>query len=954
MVTTSTIPRFAVARDRSTSVPLPPTPSVASAPVRGAASPLSGLRARAATPRAAPPVVMRGEETVGSVRSGEHGVVEVSNSVDCLAIFGKEETKFCMRTSCSAASHRPNKCKSRFAARDGTLVIVDSKSKSSIQLPTSHVDRLTVCGRAKLPYCRGSRSVMEKLVDVLNTGHGWKSNAIASTFNAIASGSDPPDLDLLGVSSGSPPKRRPPPVYTVDSDEESGIEEVKEEDESGDEVEQVKDHNTGLDTPRTGTPGQGPITMVGTNTPGVMSALSQDSQGLVANEGLRPDDLEICSQVEDEMDDYTFVNSLDLSEQTEYLLKKMRSVLTVITHLQRTLPSFMLSTRSTLVDLASQTNTAIQSLDDMKHVLGQERLGEGDPSVISVLRALDRDTTELRRDMTQAGNKHATAVEELTDEFEQVQDNVSAVSLDAEEAIKTVNDLLASIPKIKEEIIGTLREEIVDIQGAPIEGLDAGLIAKVNDMWEHFNAEDGLQGLYRMAETWADELNGPSGGPCGKLRARFTTLEEDVNRLKVETRPVMGEQATTPLRGSSRQVQETSVTGSRIGRFGQQRVARLSESEVSLEGLQASHAALERKIAALEGLVEDLTRNRQGGHSAGGYDLPFGTPSAGDDPQPDLQTLMDEIRSIKARKKSVSIGGISFGSQEDVIAWVIKNCEGDPDVGLVSDMITILLGADTGNTKTLKDETDAQVQAKRLKRDIVQNRVITSYKLQTPSVFIGNGKITTEHPLPAIKTYKDWADSTGGVRHRIAKEIDKGSKSFEHRVKLSSFTVSGQSYLRSVRSFAKEQWSGVADFLTTNYNTIRDDYGVDEQEAWHMSVQYADKIFELGAGIRSAAQDLPNEIDERARFAVFLWTSLQFASLLKEIAGDDYVGHHSMINVKNEHIMKNRVTPKAFKKVKDQVASVNTLLHASVTNLRFLFTKGGHKLPEPMQGGKKK
>ena len=66
----------------------------------------------------------------------------------------------------------------------------------------------------------------------------------------------------------------------------------------------------------------------------------------------------------------------------------------------------------------------------------------------------------------------------------------------------------------------------------------------------------------------------------------------------------------------------------------------------------------------------------------------------------------------------------------------MKECAGEIDLGLVSDLIIILCDVETANTKTLKKETDSQVQARWLNRDPKVNLVITSYKIQVPGVFM--------------------------------------------------------------------------------------------------------------------------------------------------------------------------------------------------------------------------
>ena len=171
-------------------------------------------------------------------------------------------------------------------------------------------------------------------------------------------------------------------------------------------------------------------------------------------------------------------------------------------------------------------------------------------------------------------------------------------------------------------------------------------------------------------------------------------------------------------------------------------------------------------------------------------------------------------------------------------------------------MITLLCGVETAATKTIKLETDLQVQAKHLERDTKINMVVTSCKLQVPNVFVVAKAVSVTAPLPAMKKYQDWADSNFGLKVKIKSEIAKGQKAFNRRLLNSKFSTTGRSYLRALRTNSEWQWSAVSTFLEMHHTNMKNEYEVDSEEAWMIIQKILDKLFELGAEVWLAAQDL--------------------------------------------------------------------------------------------------
>ena len=158
----------------------------------------------------------------------------------------------------------------------------------------------------------------------------------------------------------------------------------------------------------------------------------------------------------------------------------------------------------------------------------------------------------------------------------------------------------------------------------------------------------------------------------------------------------------------------------------------------------------------------------------------------------------------------------------------------------------------------------------------------------------------------------------------------------------------------AMRANSERQWTAVATFLETHHTNMKGEYKMDQEEAWIIIQKILDKLFELGAEVRSAAQDLPSHLDPRTKFSVLLWTSLQFATLMDELETTGYIGHHALVSVQNEHLMMYRVAPVEFKKLKDAHASSLATIQALVTNVEHLMQKGSVKAKVPLTPAKAK
>ena len=89
-------------------------------------------------------------------------------------------------------------------------------------------------------------------------------------------------------------------------------------------------------------------------------------------------------------------------------------------------------------------------------------------------------------------------------------------------------------------------------------------------------------------------------------------------------------------------------------------------------------------------------------------------------------------------------------------------------------------------------------------------------------------------------------------------------------------------------------------------------------------------------------------------FLVYLWTSLEAATLMDELCKAEYMGHHALISVQNQHLMMYQVSPKEFQSLSHKVESYGSTLSALVANVKMLSAKTQNKLVKPLQASKSK
>ena len=298
----------------------------------------------------------------------------------------------------------------------------------------------------------------------------------------------------------------------------------------------------------------------------------------------------------------------------------------------------------------------------------------------------------------------------------------------------------------------------------------------------------------------------------------------------------------------------------------------------------------------------------------------------------EISALREKLKLIEARvsTKPVQIGGRTFLSYPDTLAYVIKNVP--PNIYfLFHDVMTLL--ESMAEAYTSKSEVLLEMQAGKKVgfANEAEAIIVASFKTLMPTVFSkskdgGVPSATGSLPLPAVKSYHAWNpfDGATGVKQFIEKGLDDLRLSLGNDVE--TFFVEHD----EARMLASELLTRSRTFITDLCSWMDSFYGelisqsqITPEEAWELVAACVRKFFETIRTVRAPAANASSDTDASAKCAKYLWAIVQTHEIMKEFREYRFKGHPAIAPVVNFHVFRSRVTKTAFEKLNAAVTALN-------------------------------
>lgn len=227
-----------------------------------------------------------------------------------------------------------------------------------------------------------------------------------------------------------------------------------------------------------------------------------------------------------------------------------------------------------------------------------------------------------------------------------------------------------------------------------------------------------------------------------------------------------------------------------------------------------------------------------------------GTGGSNGQPNPFLQTLLDEVYKIKARvegkEKPVKFNGFNFNSKEDSDAWMeTHNKEGR--FGLLVDFHCAM-----EHIHQKMNSFDPLARLKRIKELNVTNNSeaiqIISYQSQVP-LFFDNGKDDnvleqTDSLFSNIKTWEDWDKPIFGYRAKWNTYLNKWKDSHQKSLLMQFSHDLSHPYYRAALVSITEVYAfciAFIQYIDTTYKRYADSkFGT--EKAWHVTTKLATSL----------------------------------------------------------------------------------------------------------------
>lgn len=384
-------------------------------------------------------------------------------------------------------------------------------------------------------------------------------------------------------------------------------------------------------------------------------------------------------------------------------------------------------------------------------------------------------------------------------------------------------------------------------------------------------------------------------GTIVALGAELAQTATDLDSLEIQTRTVKRHQ--TELDGSV----QTAITGLvEIVQETGQRVLRLESAkdrgEVPLGNVGTS------------GFEEDMMREMSSHRER-------------------LAILERANLSLTARlnQESVTMGGVTFQSQDECQVWVAKNiCPAN--FYDFYDVIS-LLEQSVDSMITYKELSDTESKTRKLNLTATAHRILNSFSREVPLLFM-KGPGTVDNPLTKIPNHDAWdhGDGQGGLKneisHFLVRQVEASEQAIEARFQgyeQAAVKRVAIACLQESNLFIQE----LCNFITSFYNEMVTTSNGQFEESWTLTCKLVKGIFfELNL-VRTIAARAPDILDDMTRrVGLLLWGTLRAHKVMREFKTAQFRRHLSLAPTLMLHLFKTRVPVSIIKKMQTEVSEL--------------------------------